>query len=53
MALVGTVAIGRAGMGAIPQPLYDRAQGKERQDLVLEEVRAGAEESSAEETDLE
>lgn len=37
------MAIGRAGLGAIPQPLYDRAQGKERQDLVLEEVRAGVE----------
>lgn len=43
MDLVGTVAIGRAGLGAIPQPLYDRAQGKERQDLVLEEVQAGVE----------
>ena len=44
-ALVGTVAIGRAGMGAIPQPRYDRAQGKERRDLVLEEVRAGVEDA--------
>lgn len=43
MALVCTVEIGRAGLGAIPQPLYDRAQGKERQDLILEEVRAGVE----------
>ena len=42
-ALVGTLAIGRAGLGAIPQPRYDRAQGKERRDLVLEEVRAGVE----------
>ncbi|KAK0135126.1 hypothetical protein N1851_029059 [Merluccius polli] len=42
-AMVGMVAIGRAGLGAIPQPRYDRAQGKERGDLVLEEVRAGVE----------
>lgn len=31
------------GWVPFPQPLYDRAQGKERQDLVLEEVRAGVE----------
>lgn len=43
-ALVGTVAIGRSGLGAIPQPRYDKVHGKERRDLVLKEVRASAEE---------
>lgn len=38
------VAVRRAGLGAIPQPRYKGAQGKERRDLVLEEVRAGVEE---------
>ncbi|XP_053183947.1 LOW QUALITY PROTEIN: uncharacterized protein LOC128367182 [Scomber japonicus] len=43
-ALLGTVASGRAGLGAIPQPRHDKAQGKDRRHLVLKEVRAGVEE---------
>ncbi|XP_039590572.1 uncharacterized protein LOC120514312 [Polypterus senegalus] len=43
-ALVGIVATGRAGLGAIPKPQYNKAQGKVRRELVLEEVRAGVEE---------
>lgn len=39
-AMVGTVAMGRAGLGAMPQPHYNRAQGRERRQLVLKEVRA-------------
>ncbi|XP_049324773.1 uncharacterized protein LOC125789951 [Astyanax mexicanus] len=42
-ALLGTVAIGRTGLGFIPQPRCDLAQGKDRRHLVLEEVRAGVE----------
>lgn len=42
-ALLGTVAIEWAGLGAIPQPRCDLAQGKDRLHLVLEEVRSGAE----------
>lgn len=43
-ALVGTVAMGRAGLGAIPQPCYRKARGKDKRQLVLKEVRAGMEE---------
>ncbi|XP_048863711.1 uncharacterized protein LOC125738598 [Brienomyrus brachyistius] len=43
-ALVGTVAVGRAGLGSFPQPRFHRAQGKDRRHLVLEEVRAAVEE---------
>ena len=42
--LVGTVATGRVGLGAIPQPRYGKAQGRDRRQLVLEEVHAGIEE---------
>lgn len=38
--LVETVAIGRAGQGSIPSANY-KAKGKERQDLVQKEMRAG------------
>ena len=30
--LVGTVAMGRAGLGSFPKPRYDRARGKEKRD---------------------
>ena len=43
-ALVGTVATGRAGLGAFPQPRYENAHGKDKRQLVLKEVRAGVEE---------
>lgn len=43
-ALLGTVATGRAGLGAIPQPWYSGAHSKERRHLVLEEVWAEVEE---------
>ncbi|XP_075904972.1 uncharacterized protein LOC142903304 [Nelusetta ayraudi] len=43
-ALVGTVATGRAGLGAFPQPCYEKAHGKDKRQLVLREVRAGVEE---------
>ncbi|XP_054628013.1 uncharacterized protein LOC129179159 [Dunckerocampus dactyliophorus] len=43
-ALVGTVAMGRSGLGAIPQPCYEKAHGKDKRELVLKEVRAGVEE---------
>lgn len=39
-ALVGTVATSRAWLGAMSQPRYDKAQGMDRCQLVLEEVRA-------------
>lgn len=29
-ALVGTVTIGQAGLGAVPQPRFDKDQGKDR-----------------------
>ena len=43
--LVGAVASGRAGLGSNPRPQYNKAQGKERRQLIQEEVRAGVEES--------
>lgn len=45
--LVGAVAQGRAGLGSKKTPRYDKAQGKERRSLVLDEVRAGVEERRA------
>ncbi|XP_077083545.1 uncharacterized protein LOC143736754 isoform X1 [Siphateles boraxobius] len=42
--LVGTVARGRAGLGAIAAPHYDKVRGKERRQLVQKEVRAAVEE---------
>ncbi|XP_041867113.1 uncharacterized protein LOC121656126 [Melanotaenia boesemani] len=42
--LVGTVARGRARLGAIPFPRYDRVLEKERRQLVQDEVRAAVEE---------
>ncbi|XP_061896860.1 uncharacterized protein LOC133645950 [Entelurus aequoreus] len=43
-ALVGMVATGRAGLGAFPQPHYEKARGKDKRQLVLKEVRAEVEE---------
>ncbi|XP_063050108.1 uncharacterized protein LOC134444859 [Engraulis encrasicolus] len=43
--LVGTVASGRAGLGSNPRPSYNKAKGKERRQLIQEEVRAGVEEA--------
>ncbi|XP_073696141.1 uncharacterized protein [Garra rufa] len=45
--LVGSVAQGRAGLGSRRTPRYDKAEGKERRSLILEEVRAGVEEKRA------
>lgn len=39
-AIMGMAEIWREGVGATPQPRYNRAQAKEKRDLVLEEVRA-------------
>ncbi|XP_023810165.1 uncharacterized protein LOC105353972 [Oryzias latipes] len=46
-ALVGTVAIGRAGLGYLPKTVVSQAHGKERHRLLQEEVRAGVEEERA------
>ncbi|XP_049897834.1 uncharacterized protein LOC126388657 [Epinephelus moara] len=43
--LVGTVASGRSGLGSNPRPHLIKAQGKERRQLIQEEVRAGVEEA--------
>ena len=43
--LVGTVAAGRQDSGATPRPSYNKAQGKERRQLIQEEVRAGVDEA--------
>ncbi|KAL4008469.1 hypothetical protein ACER0C_002321 [Sarotherodon galilaeus] len=42
--IVGAVAQGRAGLGSSRTPNYNKAQGKEKRSLILEEVRAGVEE---------
>ncbi|XP_075304756.1 retrovirus-related Pol polyprotein from type-1 retrotransposable element R2 [Odontesthes bonariensis] len=42
--LVGTVATGRAGLGSNPRPSYNKVKGKERRQLIQEEVRPGVEE---------
>ncbi|XP_070689483.1 uncharacterized protein [Pempheris klunzingeri] len=42
--LVGTVAMGRAGLGSFPRPRYDRTCGKEKRQLVQDEIRAEVEE---------
>lgn len=44
---MGTVARGKAGLGAGPGPRYDKARGKERRQLVQNEVRAIAEEETS------
>ena len=43
-ALVGTVAIGRAGLGYFPSTQIHKATGKQRRNLIQEEVRASVEE---------
>ena len=42
--LVGTVARGRAGLGTFASPRFDKARGKDRRQLVQNEVRAVVEE---------
>ncbi|KAL4008901.1 hypothetical protein ACER0C_002753 [Sarotherodon galilaeus] len=42
--LVGVLATGGAGLGYFPKARVSRAQGKERRQLLQEEVRAGVEE---------
>ncbi|XP_076860736.1 uncharacterized protein LOC143513938 [Brachyhypopomus gauderio] len=42
--LVGTVAVGRAGLGSFTRPCYGKAQGKERRQMIQSEIRAGVEE---------
>ncbi|RXN24140.1 reverse transcriptase [Labeo rohita] len=42
--LVGSVAVGRAGLGCHKTPRYDRAQGRVRQQMIQGEVRAEVEE---------
>ena len=43
--LVGSVARGRAGLGSFPKPRYDQARGKEKRQLVQDEIRAEEEEN--------
>lgn len=43
--LVGAVASGPAGLGSNPRPRFNKVQGKERQQLIQDEVRAGVEEA--------
>ena len=43
-ALVGIVAKGRAGLGYFSSPQINKATGKDKRDLILEEVRSSAEE---------
>ncbi|MCI4390737.1 hypothetical protein PGIGA_G00126150 [Pangasianodon gigas] len=43
-ALVGTLATGRAGLAYVPKIQVSKARGKERHQLLQEEVRAGLEE---------
>lgn len=42
--LVGAVARGRTGLGTFQEPRFDNARGKERRQLVQNEVRAAVEE---------
>ncbi|XP_067296477.1 uncharacterized protein [Pseudorasbora parva] len=42
--LLGSVAMGRAGLGCFPKPRYDLARGKERRRLIQDEIRAEVEE---------
>ncbi|KAK0145691.1 hypothetical protein N1851_015413 [Merluccius polli] len=43
--LMGAVASGRAGLGSNTRPQYNKARGKERRQMIQEEVRAGVEET--------
>lgn len=43
--LVSTVATGPAGLGSNPKPSYSKANGKEKQKLIQEEVHAEVEEA--------
>lgn len=42
--LAGSVAVRRTGLGSHPAPRYDKAQGKERRQLIQGEIRAEMEE---------
>ncbi|KAK7901244.1 hypothetical protein WMY93_018013 [Mugilogobius chulae] len=42
--VMGAVAKGKAGLGLLNVPRFDKAQGKERRHLIQEEIRAEAEE---------
>ncbi|XP_035688709.1 LOW QUALITY PROTEIN: uncharacterized protein LOC118424272 [Branchiostoma floridae] len=42
--LVGSVAVGRAGLGSCPKPRYDKVSGKEKRQKIQDEIRAGEEE---------
>lgn len=42
--LVGNVAVGRAGLGSFPKPRYDKTRGREKRQLVQDEIRAEVEE---------
>lgn len=46
-ALMGTVTIGRAGLGSIPTISFNNLKGKVMRDLVQKGVRAGAREERA------
>ncbi|XP_076844394.1 uncharacterized protein LOC143489330 [Brachyhypopomus gauderio] len=42
--LVGNTAVGRAGLGCFPKPRYDKARGREKRQMVQNEIRAEVEE---------
>lgn len=42
--VMGTIAKGKAGLGFLEVPRYDKAQGKERRQLIQEEIRSEVEE---------
>lgn len=42
--LVGNTAVGRAGLGSFPKPHYHKARGREKRQMVQDEIRAEVEE---------
>ncbi|XP_024141063.1 uncharacterized protein LOC112154399 [Oryzias melastigma] len=42
--LVGNIAVGRAGLGRFVKPSYNKARGRERRQMVQDEIRAEVEE---------
>ena len=43
--ILGTIARGRAGLGYFSSPQISKAKGKERRQIILDELRAGIEET--------
>lgn len=46
--LVGSEAVGRAGLGSHTRPRYDKAQGRERRQLIQDGIPAEVEEEKVE-----